>query len=180
MIGAGSSKEDEVNNPFLGMPAGAQTSSALSLSVYCKPLSLARPKTAKIHIGAWGPMPYDPNAPAAEGEEAPPQAPPEVPPEEEPGRFPIFQNTDNMQLVARTATEQARLETMQEIVQIKNKLAKEGVPMSMTVLQKAMMIPEDIERRPFEKKYPDPVEGLMVNPFPKAKKKKGKKGKKKR
>ena len=160
------------------MPPGAQTSSSMSLSVYCKPDSLARPKTAKLHIGAWGPVPVDPNAPAAEGEEAPPQAPPEAPPEEEPGRFPNFENKDNMQLVARTATEEARLETMQEIVAIKNKLAKEGVPMNMTVLQKAMMIPEDIERRPFEKRYPDAVESLMVNPYPKAKKKK--KGKKKR
>jgi len=41
------------------------------------------------------------------------------------------------------------------------------------------MIPEDFECVPGEKKYPGPGEGLMVNPFPKPKKKKkGKKGKK--
>lgn len=46
-----------------------------------------------------------------------------------------------------------------------------------------MMIPEEIEFKetPGERKYPDPGHGLMVNPFPKPKKKgkKGKKGKKK-
>jgi hypothetical protein len=55
-------------------------------------------------------------------------------------------------------------------------------PVSVAVLRRAMMIPEDIEFRekPGESKYPDPGFGLMINPFPKAKKKgKKKKGKKK-
>jgi hypothetical protein len=53
--------------------------------------------------------------------------------------------------------------------------------MSVKVLQTAIMIPEILECEPGEKKYPQTVEGLMVNPFPKPKKKgkKGKKGKKK-
>jgi hypothetical protein len=50
----------------------------------------------------------------------------------------------------------------------------------MTVLQKACMMPEDIEWVPKERKYPTPGENLMVNPSPKVKKKKkGKKGMKK-
>jgi len=70
LIGATESKEDDVSNPF--MPSGAQTASAMSLSVYNKPASLARPKTAKIHIGPWGPTTFDPNAVVAEGEAAKP------------------------------------------------------------------------------------------------------------
>jgi hypothetical protein len=42
------------------------------------------------------------------------------------------------------------------------------------------MMPEDCEWKPGEREYPTPGVGLMVNPFPKVKKKKkGKKGKKK-
>lgn len=54
-------------------------------------------------------------------------------------------------------------------------------PVSVAVLRRAMMIPEDIEFKevPGERKYPDPGFGLMENPFPKPKKK-GKKGKKKK
>lgn len=106
LISASDSKEAEVNNPFLGMPTGAQTTSAMSLSVYNRPASLARPKTAKVHIGPWGPTDYDPNAAAAEGEEggAPP-VPPEQPPEEEEGRLPNFKAPDDISMVARTATQ---------------------------------------------------------------------------
>jgi len=104
LIGATDSKEEEVNNPFLGMPSGAQTASAMSLSVYNKPASLARPKTAKIHIGPWGPTTFDPNAVVAEGEAA--KAPVEEPPaEEEQGRIPNFANAQHMQMLPRTATE---------------------------------------------------------------------------
>lgn len=81
-------------------------------------------------------------------------------------------------MLARTATEQARLETMVEIEQIKEKLARAGCPMSMTTLQRAVMVPEDLEWKPGERKYPHAGHGLMVNPFPKPKKKK--KGKKKK
>ena len=52
--------------------------------------------------------------------------------------------------------------------------------MNVKVLQTAIMIPDILECVPGEKRYPQTVEGLMVNPFPKPKKKKkGKKGKKK-
>ena len=46
------------------------------------------------------------------------------------------------------------------------------------VLERAIMMPEEVEVFPGERKYPDPGVGLMVNPFPKPKKKK--KGKKKK
>jgi len=104
LIGATESKEEEVNNPFVGMPSGAQTASAMSLSVYNKPSSLARPKTAKLHIGAWGPTAFDPNAVVAEGEAAKP-AVEEPPVEEEQGRFPKWENTENLQMLPRTAAE---------------------------------------------------------------------------
>jgi len=104
LIGAENSKDEDVNNPFVGMPSGAQTASAMSLSVYNKPSSLARPKTAKLHIGAWGPTTFDPNAVVAEGEAAKP-AVEEAPVEEEQGRFPKFENIENLQMLPRTAAE---------------------------------------------------------------------------
>ena len=57
-------------------------------------------------------------------------------------------------------------------------MAKDGCPMTVKVLQSAIMIPDVLECAPGEKKYPQTVEGLMVNPYPKPKKKK--KGKKKK
>ena len=87
----------------------------MSLSVYNKPSSLARPRTAKLHIGPWGPSNFDPTAVvAAEGEPA--KAPvEEAPVEEEGGRFPKWENTENLQMVPRTSTAQARQESMIEI-----------------------------------------------------------------
>ena len=83
-------------------------------------------------------------------------------------------------MLARTGQDQARIENMVEMQQINEKLASAGCPMSMTVLQKAVMMPEDCEWQPGDRHYPTPGAGLMINPFPKAKKKKkGKKGKKK-
>lgn len=49
----------------------------------------------------------------------------------------------------------------------------------VAVLERAIMMPDEIEILPGERKYPDPGVGLMINPFPKPKKK-GKKGKKKK
>ena len=49
----------------------------------------------------------------------------------------------------------------------------------MVTLSRAVLIPEDGEYKPGERKYPGPGYSLMVNPFPKKKKKK-KKGKKKK
>lgn len=50
----------------------------------------------------------------------------------------------------------------------------------MSVLERAIMIPEEIEIVPAEKLYPNPKDCLMENPFPKPKKKKKGKGKKKK
>lgn len=101
----------------------------------------------------------------------------------------------DMKPMPRTAVSQARLQTDVEIQEIQSRLARPpenadakdkstwARPISVGVLRDAMMIPEEIEFKetPGERKYPDPGHGLMVNPFPKPKKKgkKGKKGKKK-
>jgi hypothetical protein len=49
----------------------------------------------------------------------------------------------------------------------------------MVTLQRAILMPNEVEYVPGERKYPRPGTGLMINPFPKKKKKKGKKKKKK-
>ena len=137
------------------MPTGAQTASAMSLSVYNKPASLARPRTAKLHIGPWGPSTFDPAAAVAPVEGEPAKAPvEEAPEEEEAGRFPKWENAENLQMLPRTAAGQARLESMIEIQQIKDRLAKDGCPMNVKVLQTAIMIPDILECVPGEKKYP--------------------------
>jgi len=94
-------------------------------------------------------------------------------------RFPNFKVPEKMkEMLARTHTEQTRLQTMVEMQQINEKLSRDGFPISMTTLNRAMMVPEEIEWKPAERVYPDPGYGLMINPFPKPKKKK--KGKKKK
>lgn len=60
---------------------------------------------------------------------------------------------------------------------IKERLAKDGCPMSTKTLHRAIMVPSESDYLPSEKVYPDSGMGLMVNPFPAEKKKK--KGKKK-
>jgi hypothetical protein len=62
---------------------------------------------------------------------------------------------------------------------MKEKLSRVGCTLPMSVLERAIMIPEEIEEVPAEKSYPNPKDYLMVNPFPKPKKKKKGKGKKK-
>lgn len=57
-------------------------------------------------------------------------------------------------------------------------MAKDLCPQSMVTLQRAIMIADECEYIPGERKYPTISSGLMVNPFPKKKKKK--KGKKKK
>ena len=95
-------------------------------------------------------------------------------------RIPEMEVPEGLTMLARTGTEQHALETMMECQSIKNKLAQDRCLTSMAVLERAMMMPDDIEWKPGERKYPDCGYGLMVNPFPKPKKKKkGKKGKKK-
>ncbi len=80
----------------------------------------------------------------------------------------------------RTNTELSRLEQFEECWRIKEKLARDGFQISMSTLEKAIVLPGDQEWMAKERKYPSPGDFLMVNPFPRAKKKKkGKKGKKK-
>lgn len=50
--------------------------------------------------------------------------------------------------------------------------------MNVKTLQTAIMVPDILTCLPGDKKYPQPVDSLMVNPDPKPKKKK--KGKKKK
>lgn len=87
---------------------------------------------------------------------------------------------DDLKPLQRTFSNQTRIEGFIECRKIKEKLASDGCQVSMNTLERAVMVPSDMEFVPGQKKYPDCGEGLMVNPFPKAKKKKkGKKGKKK-
>jgi hypothetical protein len=80
-------------------------------------------------------------------------------------------------MLARTATTQTRLKSMEEVQRLSDKLARDGVPVSVNVLKRAMLVPDEQEIKPGTREYPDPGLLLMVNPFPKAKKKKGKKKK---
>ena len=50
LIAASDSKVDGPNNVFVGMPSGRETTSAMSLSVYNRPSSLARPRTAQVNV----------------------------------------------------------------------------------------------------------------------------------
>ena len=145
--------------------------SAMSLSVYNRPVSLSRPKTASVNIlgGIKGLEPVEAGEDGAATITERPQDP----------RFPAdFELPPSLQMLARTGVEQARAENMAEIMQIKEKLAGNGVHVSMGVLQRAIMIPELEQCKPSEKQYPDAGAMLMANPFPKPKKKK--KGKKKK
>lgn len=68
---------------------------------------------------------------------------------------------------------------MKEIEGIKETLALKGFPQSMVTLQRAILMPSELESVAEIRRYPMPDVGLMVNPFPKKKKKgKKKKGKK--
>lgn len=71
---------------------------------------------------------------------------------------------------------------MTEIESIKERLARDNQHLSVVTLQRAILMPEASDYIAGERKYPRPDMGLMINPFPKKKKKKGKKkkGKKKK
>ena len=79
---------------------------------------------------------------------------------------------DDLMAMQRTHAHQARLEGFHEMRKIKERLAREGVPISTKVLERAIMMPEDKDYLPKEKVYPTCGDGLMVNPFPAEKKKK--------
>jgi hypothetical protein len=69
---------------------------------------------------------------------------------------------------------------MNEIESIKERMARDHCPQSMVTLQRAILMPDEVEYEPGKRVYPSPMLALMVNPFPKKKKKKGKKKKKKK
>lgn len=69
-------------------------------------------------------------------------------------------------------------EEIAEIDSLKSKLTKEDIPFQVQTIKKAFELPGETE---FEgRKYPDPSQYLMKNPFPKKKKKKKGKKRKKR
>jgi len=149
------------------------------LSVYNRPAALARPKTASVNIlqGVKGLEPVElteegvPVEKVVDTRIADMQLPQDRPTD-------IYKRP--AQMMARTGQDLARMENYVEIELIKSKLASSGCPVDISVLNRAVMMPEDCEWKPGEREYPTPGVGLMVNPFPKVKKKKkGKKGKKK-
>lgn len=69
---------------------------------------------------------------------------------------------------------------MQEVHDLKLFLSKSKVNVSADTLKKAIVLPEEIEKRESTRQYPKVTDLLFHNPFPKKKKeKKGKKKKKK-
>lgn len=54
-------------------------------------------------------------------------------------------------MLARTEVEQFRLEAFVECTRMKEKLARVGCTLPMSVLERAIMIPEEIEQIPSEK-----------------------------
>ena len=82
-------------------------------------------------------------------------------------------------MLKRSATDGYRLQQQQEVEKIKEHLAKNEIACSVLNLQRGILMPEESDFIPGQRKYPSPLVGLMVNPFPKKKKKKkGKKRKK--
>ena len=80
--------------------------------------------------------------------------------------------------MSRSALENFRLESMNQMESIKDRLSKDNCPQTMVTLERAIMFPSDLEHTPGERVYPTPELGLMINPFPKVVKGKKKKGKK--
>lgn len=71
-------------------------------------------------------------------------------------------------------------EELAEIDSLKTRLARDDNPVKVDIIKRAYEMPEQDEFKLEGRKYPDPVNYLMVNPFPKKKKKKKKKGGKKK
>jgi hypothetical protein len=169
LINAAIPNFDEANldNVFVSSSKGAD---AYSLSVYNRAEKYSqRPQTA----------PTQPNWFRGMEKLAP------VPEEEAAGepvdtRLPEFKQQPGLNMISRTAMDGYRLEQVNEIESIKERLARDHCPQSMVTLQRAVLMPAEVEYRPGERVYPTPALGLMVNPFPKKKKKKGKKKKKKK
>ncbi len=69
-----------------------------------------------------------------------------------------------------------RTHQMQEVEDLKKHLASDNLNISADVIHKAIVLPEE-EERGDERNYPKMADHLLVNPFAKPKKKKGKKKK---
>lgn len=93
-------------------------------------------------------------------------------------RLPDFKPPSSLSVPTRTMAESLRQEQISEIEAIKDRLAKDNCPLSILTLQKAILMPEDLEYKPGVRVYPKIEQCLMPNPFPKKKKKKGSKKKK--
>ena len=177
----------DFDNPFMPENRAKQTESALSLSVYNKPDMLARPRTANVNIyqgvkGLEPPKIDEEGNPIIVEEEPVDERLPEfeVPKISALEMDPTLGYVNECTAMPRTNTELSRLEQIEECYRIKERLAREGYPISMGTLEKAIVLPSEQEWMAKERKYPSPGDFLMVNPFPRAKKKKkGKKGKKK-
>ena len=162
----------------------------ISLSVYNRPKDMAdrRPHTAYTaddlvrKLPGWKPPPAAANA---EGEV-------EAAPVEEPREpiLPEFGLSKQFDFISKNATDNVRQQQLEEILSIRDYLARPhvkrdekdktyiNIPM-MKTLERAILMPEEVQSNLTTKRYPTYGEFLMVNPFPKKKKKKkGKKGKK--
>jgi len=100
----------------------------------------------------------------------------------------------DLSMLPRTSTQQHRLEQMSECVEIKNRLAKDNINVDIKTLERACVIPSDVEIKPLDRElaveidrygdgkhkklYPYAAVGLMENLNKKKKKKK--KGKKRK
>eukprot|EP00762_Andalucia_godoyi_P002157 ANDGO_02464.mRNA.1 hypothetical protein len=70
-----------------------------------------------------------------------------------------------------------RLEQLRECDRIRQALAKKGVPLYSSIIEKGILVPEDRSHDSCVRGLPLPGVGLFANPFGEAKGKKGKKGK---
>ena len=135
----GVEEEDPVSNPFKdeamakgdtkGLKKTEQTSSALSLSVYCRPKDICRPRTAQVNIykGLKG------LAPPVVGDEAVTIEEPKID-----TRIADMKPIEGVEMIARTGTANARLEIDTEMQEIKHRLAIKGCHIDMNVLRRAM------------------------------------------
>jgi hypothetical protein len=95
-------------------------------------------------------------------------------------RLPEFKSVPNLAAPTRTMADSLRQDQIREIEAIKDRLARDNCQLSILTLQKAILMPEDMQFTPGSRLYPKIEQCLMPNPFPKKKKKgKKKKGKKK-
>ena len=105
--------------------------------------------------------------------------------------LPDFALSKQFDFVSKNAIDSARQTQMEEIMSIRDYLARPQHPRHekdktyiniphMKTLERAVLMPDQYQANLTTKRYPTYGEFLMVNPFPKKKKKKKGKGKKKK